>query len=411
MVILPDSESISKSKADLDSPGTSSQPYQPSNPDPGSDNHDGPIETVIGGEGSRLLDHAIDPGARDAPGPEQRSTVGARFHAPSAGPVRSIDVTPPLYHNCVAAIQPAPLPSIAAASPTAVALQELLIARRRAMGLASFLIASATTGTIVRHEGRRCHFPTPFYHVSPVSNDAEDLPLPFTTSPSHPTTPKTPHCLLPRLLRAQRRRRPPNTPPPRLPRPSLAPNGAEDSNNNPSSPPKGTTPGESDSESGRLNSQTKDPRSIEQGKARRRRDTRQQEQRHSRHSEFSDRVGKTRNSAWAASDLDVSREAVSSAPGCPTTHGKRITGITGPGRYGPPSRLTSGVCVDFPIVRRSAQYRGQMTSSFRAFALQNPKPSTADAEMDSDASTRAGEACPGPRAALASSSRVQATLA
>ncbi|KAF6741349.1 hypothetical protein DFP72DRAFT_862610 [Ephemerocybe angulata] len=101
------------------------------------------------------------------------------------------------------------------------------------------------------------------------------------------------------------------------------------SNNNPSSPPKGTTPGESDSESGCLNSQTKDPRSIEQGKARQRRDTRQQEQRHSRHSEFSDRVGKTRNSAWAASDLDVSREAVSSAPGCPTTHGKRITGITG----------------------------------------------------------------------------------
>ncbi|KAF6764939.1 hypothetical protein DFP72DRAFT_839943 [Ephemerocybe angulata] len=101
------------------------------------------------------------------------------------------------------------------------------------------------------------------------------------------------------------------------------------SNNNPSSPSKGTTPGESDSESGRLNSQTKDPRSIEQGKARQRRDTRQQEQRHPRHSEFPDRVGKTPISAWAASDLDVSREAVSSAPGCPTPHGKRITGITG----------------------------------------------------------------------------------
>ncbi|KAF6756296.1 hypothetical protein DFP72DRAFT_1066658 [Ephemerocybe angulata] len=50
MVILPDSESVSKSKADLDSPGTSSEPYQPSNPDPDRDNRDGPIETVISGD-------------------------------------------------------------------------------------------------------------------------------------------------------------------------------------------------------------------------------------------------------------------------------------------------------------------------------------------------------------------------
>ncbi|KAF5323902.1 hypothetical protein D9611_008337 [Ephemerocybe angulata] len=44
----------------------------------------------------------------------------------------------------------------------------------------SFLIASATTGTIVQH----CHFPTASYHVSLASNDAEDLLTPPTTSPA-----------------------------------------------------------------------------------------------------------------------------------------------------------------------------------------------------------------------------------